>query len=114
MIQVLKRNGKIVDFDPSKIIGAIEKAYKDIYNKDEMPNYAAKIADDIALVALDNDNILAVEEIQELVEDFLTEYDLLVAKAYIRYRYKKEVARNFQHDFIDAIREKLNADDVQN
>ena len=37
-----------------------------------------------------------------------------VAKSYIRYRYKKEVARNAQSDFIDAIREKLNADDVQN
>jgi len=35
-----------------------------------------------------------------------------VAKAYIRYRYKKEVARNYQHDFIDAIREKLSAADV--
>ena len=37
-----------------------------------------------------------------------------VARAYIRYRYKKEVARNYTNDFIDAIREKLNADDVQN
>lgn len=37
-----------------------------------------------------------------------------VARSYIRYRYKKEVARNAQSDFIDAIREKLNADDVQN
>lgn len=37
-----------------------------------------------------------------------------VARAYIRYRYKKEVARNFEHDFIDAIREKLAAADVQN
>lgn len=37
-----------------------------------------------------------------------------VAKSYIRYRYKKEVARNYKKDFIDAIKEKLNADDVQN
>ena len=37
-----------------------------------------------------------------------------VARAYIRYRYKKEVARNYQHDFINAIREKLGAEDVQN
>ena len=37
-----------------------------------------------------------------------------VARSYIRYRYKKEVARNAQSDFINAIREKLNADDVQN
>ena len=37
-----------------------------------------------------------------------------VARAYIRYRYKKEVARNFEHDFIDAVIEKLDASDVQN
>ena len=37
-----------------------------------------------------------------------------VARSYIRYRYRKEVARNYTNDFIDAIREKLNADDVQN
>ena len=37
-----------------------------------------------------------------------------VARAYIRYRYKKEVARNFEHDFIDTIVEKLEASDVQN
>ena len=37
-----------------------------------------------------------------------------VARAYIRYRYKREVARNAESDFISAIREKLNASDVQN
>ena len=37
-----------------------------------------------------------------------------VARAYIRYRYKKEVARNFEHDFIDTVVEKLEAKDVQN
>ena len=37
-----------------------------------------------------------------------------VARAYIRYRYKKEVARNFEHDFIDSVVEKLEAKDVQN
>lgn len=37
-----------------------------------------------------------------------------VARAYIRYRYKKEIARNYQKDFIDAIREKLEAKNVAN
>ena len=37
-----------------------------------------------------------------------------VARAYIRYRYKKEVARNYSNDFIDAIKEKLNASNVKN
>ena len=37
-----------------------------------------------------------------------------VARAYIRYRYKKEVARNYKDDFIKAIEEKLTAKNVQN
>ena len=114
MIEVLKRNGKIVNFDQNKIIEAISKAYKDIYNKDEKPEYAFKIAKDIAAVAVENDNILAVEEIQELVEDFLTEYDLLVAKTYIRYRYKRGVMRACSDEFIRSISEKLNASNVKN
>ena len=37
-----------------------------------------------------------------------------VARAYIRYRYKKEIARNYQKDFIDAIREKLEGRNIVN
>ena len=37
-----------------------------------------------------------------------------VAKAYIRYRYKKEVARGIKSDFFDAIGEKLEARSIQN
>ena len=37
-----------------------------------------------------------------------------VAKSYIRYRYKKEVAREVKTDFFDAIGEKLEARNVQN
>lgn len=37
-----------------------------------------------------------------------------VARAYIRYRYKKEVARDSKDDFIAAIREKLDASNVVN
>ena len=114
MLQVLKRNGKIVDFDPSKIVAAIQKAYQDVYSIEEIPAYATKIANDVALVAAENDNILAVEEIQELVEDFLTEYDLLVAKTYIRYRYKRGVMRACSDEFIRSISEKLTASNVRN
>ena len=37
-----------------------------------------------------------------------------VARAYIRYRYKKEVARNYSNEFLGAISEKLQASNVQN
>ena len=37
-----------------------------------------------------------------------------VARAYIRYRYKKEVARHHKDEFITAIGEKLSASNIQN
>lgn len=56
-----------------------------------------------------------VEEIQDLVEDALILSERKdVAKAYIRYRYKREVAREVKSDFFDAIGEKLEARNVQN
>ena len=58
---------------------------------------------------------ITVEEIQDLVEDYLMRSERRdVARAYIRYRYKKEVARNKKDDFIQAIREKLDASDIKN
>ena len=50
-----------------------------------------------------------------MVEDYLMRSERRdVARAYIRYRYKKEVAREEKDDFISAIREKLDARNVVN
>ena len=57
---------------------------------------------------------MGVEDIQELVEDYLTDYDLKVGKAYIKYRYKHGIMRANSTEFIRAISEKLRATNVQN
>lgn len=51
MIQIVKRDGSIVDFDKNRIIHAITKAYNDINDSDIQPWYASKIADEIYEVA---------------------------------------------------------------
>ena len=113
---IIKRNGQVEPFNKDKIINAIEKAFLEVDGK----NYKSDIALDIANKIYDlanqhEDGSFEVEEIQDLIEDFLMMSNRRdVARSYIRYRYKKEVARNAQSDFINAIREKLNADDVQN
>ena len=114
MIQIRKRSGDYVDFDAQKIIAAINKAYKDVHFTQETPEYSKKIADNVYEVATQTDRPLEVEEIQELVEDYLTEYDKLTAKAYIRYRYKRGVMRSCSDEFIRSISEKLQAKNVQN
>lgn len=114
MIQIRKRSGDYVDFDAQKIIEAINKAYQDVYFTQATPEYGKKIADNVYEVATQMDRPLEVEEIQELVEDYLTEYDKLAAKAYIKYRYKRGVMRSCSTEFIRAITEKLSASNVAN
>ena len=109
---VLKRNGKKVDFDKQKIETAINKAYFEVYAKDAP--FSAEIADEIEkAVRIEGDDI-NVEDIQDMVEDILMEEDRVVAKAYIRYRYKRGVIRSCSGEFIRAISEKIEATNVQN
>lgn len=114
MIKVIKRNGTAVPFNKEKIIIAITKAYQDTYKNNDTPEYANIIAENVYEVASQFEESLSVEDIQDLVEDNLTEYDRLVAKNYIRYRYKHNVMRLCSTEFIQAIGEKLRADNVQN
>ena len=116
MIQILKRDGTLVPFNKDKIIVAINKAFIDVDGTLYETDTATDIADEIYEIArLLPSKRLTVEDIQDIVEDFLMRSERKdVARAYIRYRYKKEVARNYNNDFIDAIKEKLNATNVQN
>ena len=115
-LQIRKRTGELVPFDKSKIARAIEKAYNEVYpdGNDDGPFYNYEIADMVETVALECDKPLGVEDIQELVEDCLTDYDLKVGKAYIKYRYKHGIMRANSTEFIRAISEKLRATNVQN
>lgn len=114
-MDIMKRDGTKVPFDKEKIINAINSAFIEVDGKLYEDDTAKDIAEDIEKDILCSPITVTVETIQDWVEDYLMRSERRdVAKAYIRYRYKKEVARNYQHDFIDAIREKLAASDVQN
>lgn len=115
-MKVSKRNGTRVPFDKQKIINAINSAFLEVDGQLYEDDTAKDIAYDIEdYFKYQDGNACTVEEIQDKVEEYLMRSERPdVARAYIRYRYKKEVARNFQHDFIDLIREKLDASDVQN
>ena len=115
MTEIKKRNGDYVAFDSQRIINAVNKAFKEVRNE-ENNEAAQEIADQIySFVKGKSNREVDVEHIQDFVEDLLMEWGFKdVARAYIRYRYKKEVARNTKDDFINAIREKLDATNVQN
>lgn len=114
-MHVLKRDGSTVNFDAQKIINAIDKAFIEVDGKLYENDTATDIALEIGKKVVGSVAPIPVELIQDWVEDYLMRSERRdVARAYIRYRYKKEVARNVQDDFIRPIREKLEARNVQN
>ena len=112
-MQVIKRDGRLVDFDKNKIITAILKAFYDIDKKKTLDSIviANKIADEISNIQRNID----VEEIQNLVEKkLMSSARKDVAKAYIIYRNDRNKTRYKNSDFMKRISEKLFATNVEN
>ena len=116
MIFIHKRDGNIVPFDKDKIIRAINSAMLEvdgkIYEYDTAKDIARDIEKDLTEQCC---AATTVERIQDMVEDYLMRSERRdVARAYIRFRYKKEVARDVRGDFFEPIEEKLTAKNVKN
>ena len=109
---VIKRNGEHVSFDKQKIINAINKAMIEVDGDLYEIETAESIAEDIYEYG---PTPITVEEIQDMVEYLLMESERKdVAKAYIRFRFKKEMARRHYEDFIDAISQKIQGTNIEN
>lgn len=113
--KVIKRDGSIVDFDEEKIKRAILGAMRDV---GEVTKHETDVAEMIAhdvRVTFRNREKVGIEEIQDLVETNLMKHELFdVAKAYIRYRYDREKARNKDKQIMAKVEEKLNCSNVEN
>lgn len=97
-MKVIKRNGDRVEFNKDKIIKAINKAFIEVDGRLYENETALDIADEIEKIAR-SVNSLTIEEIQNLVETYLMDSERTdVAKAYIRYRYKREQDRATNND----------------
>ncbi|MBQ2815953.1 MAG: ribonucleoside triphosphate reductase [Clostridia bacterium] len=103
MYQIIKRDGKVTEFDIAKIANAMKKAFEATNTE-----YTDNIIDFLALkVTADflpkiKDGHVAVEDIQDSVESVLSQggYDG-VAKAYILYRKQREKLRNLKNTYLD-------------
>jgi len=103
MYTVLKRDGKIVDFDISKISEAISMAFdaqERNYNQNVIDFLALKVTADFEPKI--KDQHIAVEDIQDSVESVLIQagYDD-VAKAYILYRRQRAKLRDMKSTVLD-------------
>ena len=112
MSRVIKRNGEEVSFDLSKIVNAIKAANAEVDNIFRMNEYQIQaIANDIAQQVQSSTHAVNVEDIQDMVETgIMSMRGYEVAQKYVRYRYKRELARksNTTDNGILALIEHLN------
>ena len=109
-IMVVKRNGKKVDFDGSKIAIAIKKGFENIYSLDEVDNdekvYTEKDVNKVYQAVIkrinkdyeDSDKI-KIEDIQDLIEDELTKKGYKdVSDSFSEYRERRAQSREVFFD----------------
>jgi len=108
---IVKRDGRIVDFDKSKITEAIKKAFVEVYgNSDEsaLNERALEVTNETIEALLSNDSIenYTVEDIQDVVESSLIKMNFTyVAKAYILYRDNRTKVRNMNSKLMQTFSE---------
>ena len=91
-MKVIKRDGRVVDYDRAKVVIAIQKANEEVRRKEKATKEDIKTITDY-IEEIDKKRIL-VEDIQDVIEEKLMEigkYEL--AKKYIVYRYTRALVR---------------------
>lgn len=108
---VIKRDGTRVLFDPNKIVKAINKAMISVDGALYETDTAEEIADLIGSRGCD----MTVEQIQDLVEQYLMKSERSdVAKAYILYREERNKIRNRNSKIVKAVMKRTEATAVEN
>lgn len=91
-MKVIKRDGRIVEYDRNKIVAAICKANAEVEDYEKIPE--EKIEGIVAgIEGLKREN-MQVEDIQDIIEQkLMAEGKFTLAKTYIIYRYNRELVR---------------------
>ena len=116
-IYIVKRDGRKEVFNKQKVINAAKKAFLAVDGTLTKAGVKKirRIGSEIEQIAMRKPTPLTVEEIQDMVEEFLMRTDRKdVARAYIVYRNKRSAERSKNTQLMKVIEEKLMASDVQN
>lgn len=113
-MKVVKRDGRLVEFDGTKIMNAVMKAFKEV-DGEHSESALIKAVDIARKIGDMEDKPLTVEEIQDIVERKLMASNRKdVAKAYILYREERNKARERNSAFNRELTDKIYASNVEN
>ena len=108
-MRVIKRDGRIKDFDFARIETAVKRSFNEVYPEgdNELFSYileSLKITFDYS----DAHDEISVEEIQDLVVDTLYQVDDAVAIAYQNFRNERTKARNRDAELLKSVKSLVN------
>ena len=93
-MKIIKRNGSEVDFDINKIIVAVSKANAACKKEELTQSQINDIAEYVEFKISKTNRALAVEEIQDIVENqIMAQGAFDVARLYVKYRYNRSLIR---------------------
>lgn len=110
-MKVVKRDGRLVEYDRNKIFVAIQKANEGVEPADKISE--EKIYNIIASIEARGLSTMQVEDIQDIIEEkLMAEKKFALAKTYIKYRYTRELVRkaNTTDDSIMSLIKNSNKD----
>ena len=110
-MQVIKRDGRAVSYDRSKIILAIQKANSEVEPCEKISD--EKIEEIVGSIEAKNRKRMLVEDIQDIIEQgLMADGKFVLAKTYIIYRYSRELIRkaNTTDDSILSLIQNRNKD----
>ena len=110
-MQVIKRDGRAVSYDRSKIILAIQKANSEVEPCEKISD--EKIEEIVGSIEAKNRKRMLVEDIQDIIEQgLMADSKFVLAKTYIIYRYSRELIRkaNTTDDSILSLIQNRNKD----
>ncbi len=95
-MNIIKRSGKEVEFDGTKIINAVEKANHEVPEADRLSEEQVMTLErNVEAKCASMGRAMGVEEIQDLVEnEIMKACKFEAARKYITYRYTRKVLRN--------------------
>ena len=115
-MKVRKRDGRLVNFNESKIMDAIKLASDNMKTDNKITDEQLKNTVSFVKSSLESEGKeeIEVDDIHDLVEKYLKKENKDVAKSYIDYRKSRELERFKNLDITKKIFEKLNATNVVN
>ena len=117
MASIIKRDGRMEDFNKQKVMNAVKKAFVAVDGTLTKAGVKKirRIGSEVEKLAKTSPQSLTVEEIQDIVEELLMHTDRKdVAKAYIVYRNERSRIRSRNTQLMKSVEEKLMATNVLN